>query len=73
LCSLIYDYVVTGCGFPSFNSGTEVSRVDGSSIGNNATYSCVTGFMNLVGDIQRTCQDDKTLSGTAPIYTKGGH
>ena len=43
----------------------QVDHTAGTLLGQNATYSCNTGY-NLVGDSTRTCQAEGDWSGSAP-------
>ena len=42
-----------------------VNHTSGTTLGQTATYSCITGY-NLVGDSTRTCQAEGNWSGNAP-------
>ena len=44
---------------------SEVTLTAVTTLGQNATYSCNTGY-NLVGDSIRTCQRTGNWSGSAP-------
>ena len=43
----------------------QVSTTGGTTFGQNATYSCNTGY-NLVGNNTRTCEATGNWSGSAP-------
>ena len=43
----------------------QVDDSAGTTFGQNATYSCITGY-NLVGDNTRTCEATGNWSGSAP-------
>jgi len=45
-------------------------EVEGQEVGHTATYTCDFGFVIKDGDIMRTCQDDGTWSGDAPVCTQ---
>ena len=53
------------CGNLTDPSNGSVNHTTGTTIGENATYSCDTGY-NLVGDSIRTCQATGNWSGSAP-------
>jgi len=46
-------------------SNGQVNHTAGTTFGENATYSCDTGY-NLVGDSTRVCQATGNWSGSAP-------
>ena len=43
----------------------QVDHTAGTTLGENATYSCDTGY-SLVGDSTRTCQAEGNWTGSAP-------
>ena len=53
------------CGNLTNPSNGQVDHTAGTTFGENATYSCNTGY-NLVGDNIRTCQVTGNWSGNAP-------
>ena len=61
-------YIAVDCGFLS---DPENGIVDASNTTfmNTATYTCNTGY-NLTGDTTRTCQANRTWSGTAACTRK---
>ena len=52
------------CGTLSSPSNGQVT-LTGTAVGSTATYDCNSGF-NLVGNMQRTCQNSGDWSGTQP-------
>ena len=54
------------CGEPDAPEGTIVSAVSFTH-GSMATYTCATGYDGLVGSETRTCQNNGTWSGEAPV------
>ena len=53
------------CGNLTDPSNGSVNHTTGTTFGENATYSCDTGY-NLVGDSTHTCQATGEWSGSAP-------
>ena len=53
------------CGNLTDPSNGQVNLTAGTTFGENATYSCNTGY-NLVGDSTRTCQATGNWSGSEP-------
>ena len=53
------------CGSLPDPANGQVDHRAGTTFGENATYSCNTGY-NLVGDSTRTCQNTGNWSGSAP-------
>ena len=53
------------CGNLNDPSNGQVT-LTGTTVGSLATYQCNSGF-SLVGNMERTCQDDGSWSGTDPI------
>ena len=53
------------CGNLTDPANGQVALTAGKTFGENATYSCDTGY-NLVGDSTRTCQATGEWSGSAP-------
>ena len=66
---MIYDIIkyisVADCGF-LMNPGNGVVTINGRTFGSTATYQCNEGF-NLIGDMQRMCQNNGEWSGNEPI------
>ena len=67
LCKNIYLFIAAkNCGNPG-------NIVNGTKSGisyyypDTVTYSCNNGFQKISGDAIRTCQDDGSWSGTAPV------
>ena len=56
---------VVDCGNLTDPDNGQVDLTAGTTFGQNATYSCNTGY-NLVGDSTRTCQAEEDWSGSAP-------
>ena len=56
---------VVDCGNLTDPANGQVKHTSGTTFGENATYSCNTGY-NLVGDMTRTCQATGNWSGSAP-------
>ena len=56
---------VVDCGNLTDPANGQVDHTAGTLLGQNATYSCNTGY-NLVGDSTRTCQAEGEWSGSAP-------
>ena len=53
------------CGSLTNPANGQVSTTGGTTFGQNATYSCITGY-NLVGDSTRTCEANGDWSGSPP-------
>ena len=53
------------CGTLTEPDNGQVNHTAGTTVGQNATYSCDTGY-NLVGNSTRTCQAIGNWSGSAP-------
>ena len=53
------------CGSLTDPGNGQVNHTSGTTFGENATYSCNTGY-NLVGDSTRTCQATGNWSGSEP-------
>ena len=53
------------CGNLTDPANGQVNHTSGTTFGENATYSCNTGY-NLVGDRTRTCQATANWSGSPP-------
>ena len=56
---------VVDCGNLTHPANGQVDHTAGTLLGQNATYSCNTGY-NLVGDSTRTCQAEGEWPGSAP-------
>ena len=56
---------VVDCGNLTAPAYGQVDHSAGTRLGQNATYSCDTGY-NLVGDSTRVCQAEGDWSGSAP-------
>ena len=56
---------VVDCGNLTDPSNGSVTHSAGTTFGENATYSCNTGY-NLMGDRTRTCQATGEWSGSTP-------
>ena len=65
-CSCISLFLtVADCGSLNNPANGQVSHTAGTTEGQNATYSCNTGY-NLMGDNTRTCQATGEWSGSEP-------
>ena len=58
-------FAVVDCGNLTNPANGQVVHTAGTTFGQNATYSCNTGY-NLAGDSTRTCQATGVWSGSAP-------
>ena len=56
---------VVDCGNLTDPDNGQVNHTAGTTFGQNATYSCDTGY-NLVGNSTRVCQATGNWSGSAP-------
>ena len=64
-CPLPLFTIVAVCGFlPDPENGSVT--ISGPTLGSVATYSCDTGY-DLIGDMERVCQDNGTWSGNQPV------
>ena len=61
----IFLSTAVNCGSLTDPANGRVDHTAGTSLGQNATYSCNTGY-NLVGDSTRTCQATGLWSGSEP-------
>ena len=64
ICTVHSFSTVVDCGSLGDPSNGQVT-LTGTTVGSTATYECNTGF-TLMGNIERTCQDDGDWSGTEP-------
>ena len=61
----IFLILTVDCGTLTDPTNGQVDHTAGTTVGQNATYSCNTGY-NLVGDSTRTCQATGNWSGSVP-------
>ena len=64
-CNIFLILTAVDCGPLTDPANGQVDHTAGTTVGQNATYSCNTGY-NLVGDSIRTCQATRNWSGRAP-------
>lgn len=62
---------ITDCGAPDHTTGTTVVAPT-TTYGSEASYSCATGYENLLGTTTRTCESDGSWSGAAPDCIRKG-
>ena len=66
LIYMVYsNFTVVNCGNLTNPDNGQVNHTSGTTFGQNATYSCNTGY-NLVGNSTRTCQATGNWSGSPP-------
>ena len=64
-CVFILPSTVVDCSALTNPPNGQISTTGGTTFGQNATYSCNTGY-NLMGDNTRTCEATGNWSGSAP-------
>ena len=62
---ILLSLTAVDCGSLTDTANGSVNHAAGTTFGENATYSCNTGY-NLVGDSTRTCQAEGNWSGSEP-------
>ena len=59
-------HLVAVCGFlPAPENG--MVTISGPSFGSIATYTCNTGYIILMEDMERICQENGVWSGNQPV------